>query len=75
MFTCILIYIYIWRFRVCLCIQKRKESTGQRLQSELCFQMAHLLAGEQSDTLGLLRLNDRERADIDRSKSSVAMNA
>ena len=48
--------MYIWRLLACLC-----DSTGQQLQSELCFLSGvRLPAGERSDTLGLLRLNGRK---------------
>ena len=69
------IYIYICWFLVCFCKQKTEESAGPQLQRTLCFLIAPGCRRLNNPTLWDFCVWMIGRADIEGSKSNVAMNA
>ena len=67
-------YIYVAVSRL-LMYTTKKESTRQQLQSDLCFLMASIFRRVNSPTLWDFCVSMIGRADIEGSKSIVAMNA
>ena len=75
LYACIYVYVCIWRFLVPFFSQKTKVSNGPQLQSELWILIAPGWRRVFNPTLWDFCVSMIGSADIEASKSTVALNA